>query len=123
MKTGGILERTLTREDFYETFLIMLGSNYPKEKRLTENERKILVEFMKLTDEKFKYNRFGKIAKNVIAEKMNINKPNLERYIQDLRKKGYIEKDADNISSLNKMLHRLLGVGELELNFKFKIND
>lgn len=67
MKTGGILERTLTREDFYETFLIMLGSNYPKEKRLTENERKILVEFMKLTDEKFKYNRFGKIAKNVIA--------------------------------------------------------
>jgi len=123
MKTGGILERTLTREDFYETFLIMLGSNYPKEKRLTENERKILVEFMKLTDEKFKYNRFGKIAKNVIAEKMNINKPNLERYIQDLRKKGYIEKDADNISSLNKMLNRLLGVGELELNFKFKIND
>jgi len=78
---------------------------------------------MKLTDEKFKYNRFGKIAKNVIAEKMNINKPNLERYIQDLRKKGYIEKDADNISSLNKMLNRLLGVGELELNFKFKIND
>jgi len=123
MKTGGILERTLTREDFYETFLIMLGSNYPKEKSLTENERKILVEFMKLTDEKFKYNRFGKIAKNVIAEKMNINKPNLERYIQDLRKKGYIEKDADNISSLNKMLNRLLGVGELELNFKFKIND
>lgn len=54
---------------------------------------------------------------------MNINKPNLERYIQDLRKKGYIEKDADNISSLNKMLNRLLGVGELELNFKFKIND
>jgi len=123
MKTGGILERTLTREDFYETFLIMLGSNYPKEKRLTENERKILVEFMKLTDEKFKYNRFGQIAKNVIAEKMNINKPNLERYIQDLRKKGYIEKDADNISSLNKMLNRLLGVGELELNFKFKIKD
>lgn len=123
MKTGGILERTLKREDFYDTFLIMLGSNYPKDKRLTENERKVITEFMKLTDEKFKYNRFGKIAKNVVAEKLNITKPNLERYIQDLRKKGYIEKDVDNISSLNKMLNRLLEVKELELSFKFKIND
>ena len=52
MKTGGVLERTLNRFDFYETFLIMLGSNYPKEKRLTENERKVLIEFMKLKEEK-----------------------------------------------------------------------
>lgn len=123
MKTGGVLERTLTRIDFYNTFLIMLGSNYPKEKRLTENERKVLIEFMKLTEEKFKYNRFGKIAKDKVVKALNINKPNLERYIQDIRKKGYIEKDVDNISSLNKMLNKLLEVNELELNFKFKIND
>ena len=123
MKTGGVLERTLTREEFYNTFFIMLGSNYPKEKRLTENERKVLIEFMKLTDEKFKYNRFGKIAKNKVLEALNIKLANLERYIKDLKKKGYIQKDQDNISSLNKMLNKILEVSELELNFKFKIND
>lgn len=123
MKTGGVLERTLNRFDFYETFLIMLGSNYPKEKRLTENERKVLIEFMKLKEEKFKYNRFGKIAKDKVVNALNINKPNLERYIQDLRKKGYIQKDADNISALNPMLNKLLEIHELELKFKFKIND
>ena len=123
MKTGGVLERTLNRFDFYETFLIMLGSNYPKEKRLTENERKVLIEFMKLKEEKFKYNRFGKIAKDKVVNALNINKPNLERYIQDLRKKGYIQKDTDNISALNPMLNKLLEINELELKFKFKIND
>lgn len=123
MKTGGVLERSLTRKDFYDTFLIMLGSNYPKERRLTENERKVLIEFMGLTDEKFKYNRFGRIAKDRVIETLKITKPNLERYIKDLKKKGYIEKDSDNINSLNRMINKLLEINELELNFKFKIND
>mgnify|MGYP001331343037 FL=1 len=78
---------------------------------------------LKLKEEKFKYNRFGKIAKDKVVNALNINKPNLERYIQDLRKKGYIQKDADNISALNPMLNKLLELHELELKFKFKIND
>ena len=52
-----------------------------------------------------------------------MNKPNLDRYLQDIRKKGYIEKDSDGIYSLNKMLNKLLEIKELELNFKFKVND
>lgn len=123
MKTGGILERSLSRENFYDTFLIMIGSNYPKEKRLTENERKTLIEFMQLKEEKFKYNRFGKIAKDRVQVSLNITRPNLERYLKDLRAKGYIEKDMDNIHSLNKTLNRLLDINELEINFKFKVND
>jgi len=123
MKTGGLIERQLKREDFYNTFFIMLGANYPKEKRLTDGERKVLVEFMKLTDEKFKYNRFSNVAKNKVCAEIGINKPNLDRYLQDIRKKGYIEKDIDNMHSLNKMLSKLLEVKELELNFKFKVND
>lgn len=123
MKTGGILERSLSRENFYDTFLIMIGSNYPKEKRLTENERKVLIEFMKLKEEKFKYNRFGKIAKDRVQVSLDVTRPNLERYLKDLRSKGYIEKDMDNIHSLNKTLNRLLDINELEINFKFKVND
>lgn len=123
MKTGGLIERNLTREDMFNTFLIMLGANYPKEKRLTDGERKVILEFMKLTEDKFRYNRFSNLAKKRVCATLNMNKPNLDRYLQDIRKKGYIEKDADNIYSLNKMLNKLLEVKELELSFKFKVND
>lgn len=107
----------------FNTFLIMLGANYPKEKRLTDGERKVILEFMKLTEDKFRYNRFSNLAKKRVCATLNMNKPNLDRYLQDIRKKGYIEKDADNIYSLNKMLNKLLEVKELELSFKFKVND
>lgn len=123
MKTGGLIERQLTKEDMFNTFLIMLGANYPKEKRLTDGERKVVLEFMKLTEDKFRYNRFSNLAKKKVCEALGMNKPNLDRYLQDIRKKGYIEKDSDNIYSLNKMLNKLLEVKELELSFKFKVND
>lgn len=123
MKTGGLIERQLTKEDMFNTFLIMLGANYPKEKRLTDGERKVVLEFMKLTEDKFRYNRFSNLAKKKVCEALGMNKPNLDRYLQDIRKKGYVEKDSDNIYSLNKMLNKLLEVKELELNFKFKVND
>lgn len=123
MKTGGLIERQLSREDMFNTFLIMLGANYPKEKRLTDGERKVVLEFMKLTEDKFKYNRFSNPAKHKVCESLNMNKPNLDRYLQDIRKKGYIEKDTDSIYAFNKMLTKLLEVKELELKFKFKVND
>lgn len=123
MKTGGLIERQLSRKDMFNTFLIMLGANYPKEKRLSDGERKVILEFMNLTEDKFKHNRFSFLAKKKVCSELSMNKPNLDRYLLDIRKKGYIEKDSDGIYSLNKMLTKLLEVKELELNFKFKVND
>ena len=70
----------------------MLGANYPKEKGLLMEKEKVLVEFMKLTDEKFKYNRFSNVAKNKVCAEIGINKPNLDRYLQDIRKKDTLKK-------------------------------
>jgi hypothetical protein len=124
-KTGGLIERKLSRKEFYDSFIRLLEANYSEDKQLTNSEREVLVEFMALAHEdlKYKYNILGNIAKTKVAAKLKINKPNLEFRLHGIRKKGYLKKDIDNIESLDDVLNRIVSTNSLEITIQYKIEE
>lgn len=124
-KKGGIIENTVSREDFFHSFILLYESNFPNKKGLSVSERKLLVGFMLLAreDMKYRYNLFGTIAKKKMGERLGLKKSNLEVRLHEIKKKNYVIKDLDGLDSLMGPLTAILDSDELELNFIFKIKD
>lgn len=125
MKTGGLINKVMSRRDFYMAFLVLLGGNYPQYDELTRGERDALSRFMELSweNEKFRYNLFGKAAKELVRKRMDATKTNVDRYISIIRSKGYIVKDADGIDALIQPLQKIIQTDELELRINYKVED
>jgi len=123
MRQKAEINRKLGREEFYTTFITLLGVNYEPKKRLTETEKKIVVQFMLLNEPKFMYNRFSSAARKRVRESLDCSDIYLNTYIDILKKKGYVTYDADNILVLAPSLEKIFKATTLELSFKFEIND
>lgn len=115
----------MTRREFYESFLVLLGDNYPQYEPLTRGEREVMARFMELSREqdKFRYNPFGKSAKERVGQRLDASKTNINRYVSVIRSKGYIVKDLDNIDSLVVPLRQILETNELQLMVNYKVED
>lgn len=120
-----VIERkNIDKKEFYHNFLKLLSTTYPNDKKLTNAEREVLVEFM-LLPERFKYNRFSTDARKRVTTSLGKGantKYIINNYLDILRTKKYLIKDADNIECLHPVLDKIIDLDGLELNFKFVIN-
>lgn len=113
---------------FYLWFIKLLEMSQVKEKTLTTTERDILVEFM-LLPEKYKYDRFSTKARNRVKEIVQTknnhkyHKTWLGTTLSAIAKKGYIYRGEEDSLYLATTLEKILNLKELEINFKFKINE
>ena len=115
------IERTLSDKEFYDIFITMVSLNYPKERRLTPREKEIVIEFMGL-GKKFEHNRFSRQARKIIRDRFGITQLNMNNLLMSIKKKGYLAVDNDDITIFSPMLSNIIGKGELELTFNFKVN-
>lgn len=113
---------------FFLWFIKLLEMSQVKEKTLTTTERNILVEFM-LLPEKYKYDRFSTKARNKVKEIVQTqnnhkyHKTWLGTTLSSITKKGYIYRGVEDSLYLATTLEKILNLQELEINFKFKINE
>jgi len=114
------IERTLNDKEFYDIFITMVSLNYSKEKRLTPREKEIVIEFMSL-GKKFEHNRFSKQARKIVRDKFGITSLNMNNLLMNIKKKGYLTVDEDDITTFSPMLSNIINKTELELSFKFNV--
>lgn len=120
-----VIESKASRREFLNNFLKLLSITYPESKKLRNTEREVLIEFMMLP-ERFKYNRFSTDARKkvtVLLGKEEKTKYIVNNYLDILRSKGYITRDADDIMCLHPLLEKMIDVDVLELKFKFLVED
>lgn len=115
--------------DFFVTFLRLINisfSHLDEDKMMTEAELQCLSYFFLLPYEKFKYQFFSLSAKNrvrksIIEDGWKVSKVNLNNKLYSLRDKGFLYKDEDNITHLNKTifktLERIHREGRVKINF------
>lgn len=113
---------------FYLWFISLLEMSQNKDKKLTGAEKEVLIEFM-LLPERYKYDRFStkgrKRVREIIEERNNhsYHKTWLGTTLSAIAKKGFVYRDQEESLYLNPALEKILGLKELEINFKFKINE
>lgn len=89
-------------EVFLEKLLDFINLLTPDSKKITSLEKKILVLFVLLPEERFKYQRFSTLAKNKVlamAKERNwiLSKINLNNKIYGLIEKGFLRRDEDAV--------------------------
>lgn len=92
----------LNDEEFLEKLLDFINLLTPDEKKITSLEKKVLVLFTLLPEERFKYQRFSTLAKNkvlLMAKERNwiLSKINLNNKIYGLIEKGFLRRDEDSV--------------------------
>lgn len=92
----------LNDEEFLEKLLDFINLLTPDEKKITSLEKKALVLFTLLPEERFKYQRFSTLAKNkvlLMAKERNwiLSKINLNNKIYGLIEKGFLRRDEDSV--------------------------
>lgn len=118
-----VIDRSLNKEELYTTYLSLLSSNYNVNRRLTDTEKYILVQFMLLDEPKFKYNRFSSVARKKIKEKVDYSSTYVNNYLLALKNKGYILYDEDKILTLAPIINNMLEAEKLEINFNFTLKN
>jgi hypothetical protein len=100
--------------------------------KLTKNQIKLLVEFLLLDDQVYKFSRFGANGKREVQKKMkekykkNITTQSLHMFVILLKKKGYVYEDVDKVKFISKELKQILegalkSENPVEFIFKLKI--
>jgi hypothetical protein len=122
------INKKSNKKVFFTWFINLLEMSQSKEKKLTDMQREILIEFMALP-EKYKYDRFSTKARKkvvqIVQEKYNKNYvPTwIGTNITRIKNKGYIVLNEDENLDLAISLERILNVKDIEINFKFEINE
>ena len=111
---------------------VNLGSFYPKylrlvnvilPKPLTNKEIEILTAFMELKGD-IEEDRFGTQARKLVRDRFGFKKhSNLDNYIKYFKNKGIIVSNGTGKLEINKRLDIPRNEKEIELTFKFLINE
>ena len=88
---------------FLKKFFLLLNTMVSPDKELTPAEVDMLIEFLCLTDDKFKYQRFGTAAKHKVIQNAkqnnwNLTSININNKIYSLVKKECLRRDSDGVS-------------------------
>ncbi len=106
-----------TKMEFFGHMLEVLNVLQPeKGKRITQTEKDVLIGFFLLDSQKFRYQRFSRLAKKKVIEiftsmGQKLTKENLNFKLYRLIDKGYLIRDEDNIVELKEYLNDLLYMG------------
>lgn len=89
-------------ETFLEKLLDFINLLTPDEKKMSPLEKKVLILFILLPEERFKYQRFSTLAKNKVlamAKERNwaLSKINLNNKIYGLIENGFLRRDEDKV--------------------------
>lgn len=114
----------LSEKEFLEKFLAMVNFLTEQEKNISPAEIKLLVEFLVLPEEIFKYQRFGSLAKlrvlqSAEAQGWNLTKININNKLYSLIQKGFLRRDEDGVVYVANYLLRALA--EFRKNNKLEI--
>lgn len=119
-----ILQKIVTKEDFYKTYFNILNPVLS----LTGSEINILSEFLKLkntfngfSDNESNKLTFSSTSRQLVCEKLNISKYNLNNYIKGLKKKNMIIDLGNGEYKFNPYLEVNPENG-FEITFKIKID-
>lgn len=117
-----ILQKTISKENFYNTYFSLLNPIF----NLTKLEIDILSEFLKLYKELNGVKDadkmiFSSTSRQLICERLDISKYNLNNYIKSLKKKNMIVDLGDGKYMFNPYLNIDPQDG-FEITFKIKIN-
>lgn len=98
---------------------------------LADTETRVLAEFL-LLEEKFKYNRFSKVAKRKVLERLEekydwkLSPINLNTKIYSLISKDFLARDEDGIIFIKpyliKMVQEIILNGKIEIKVVFECN-
>lgn len=116
----------LSESEFLGKFLNMINLLTPVEKHIAYAESQLLIEFLLLPEEKFKYQRFSNLAKaKVIAackEKgWSLTKINVNNKIYSLIDKGFLRRDDDGVIYVAKYLLSALLSFRANKTFEIKL--
>lgn len=100
--------------------------------KLTEREIEVLAEFLKLREDKYKYNPFHTAAKNKVISDFKergetMSRQSIHNHTAALKKKGIIFTEEDGMLRLNPQIREALEKGftdgKFGLTFIFDIHD
>lgn len=99
----------LSEKEFLSKYLQIVNVLLPEEQQLIPSEIELVIEFAILPEEKFKYQRFGSLAKNRVIEAFKLkdkiySKVNINNKLYSLIDKKFIIRDEDSIMYLPKHL-------------------
>ena len=126
-----------TIEAFYKKFFRLLNAAQPVRKNeLTGAEIELLIEFLRLPDEKFRYQRFSTLAKDrvikqAISRGWDLTKVNINNKLYASIQKGILARDEDGIIHFKKKIRSSLDEAILAskenrpwiMGFKFYFKD
>lgn len=116
-----ILQKTINRDEFYETYFKLLNPIF----NLTNLEINILSEFLKLYQD-FKnieeVNKlvFSSASRQLVSDRLNISKYNLNNYIKSLRQKNMIIDTGNGEYIFNPYL-KVIPEDDFDITFKIKL--
>ena len=116
----------LSESEFLEKFLNMVNMLSSPEKNIATAEAQLLIEFLLLPEEKFKYQRFSSLAKakviqSAASKNWNLTKINVNNKIYSLIDKGFLRRDTDGVIYIAKYILAALASYRANKTFEIKI--
>jgi hypothetical protein len=116
----------LSESEFLEKFLNMVNMLSPPEKSIAQAESQLLIEFLLLPEEKFKYQRFSSLAKAKVIQSAaskgwNLTKINVNNKIYSLIDKGFLRRDEDGVIYITKYILAALASYRNNKSFEIKL--
>lgn len=119
-------------ETFYDIFFQLLNVLQNDSNKLTKKQIKLLIEFLLLDDQVYKFNRFGSLGKKTVQKAMlekynkKVTMQSLHMFVILLKKRNIIYEDTDRVKYINKSLKATLdsalkSENAVEFLFKLKI--
>ena len=96
------------------------------EKNIATAEAQLLIEFLLLPEEKFKYQRFSSLAKTKViqsaaSKNWNLTKINVKNKRYSLIDKGFLRRDTDGVIYIAKYILAALASYRANKTFEIKI--
>lgn len=116
----------LSESEFLEKFLNMVNVLSTPEKNIAHAECQLLIEFLLLPEEKFKYQRFSSLAKAKVIQSAaskgwNLTKINVNNKIYSLIDKGFLRRDEDGVIYITKYILAALASYRTNKTFEIKL--
>lgn len=113
----------LDEKKFLQIYLEMMNTMLPQEKRLVPSEIELMIEFAVLP-EKFKYQRFGSLAKDKVIEaakekRKKLTKLNINNKLYALLDKEFLWRDVDKVIYMPK--HFMFALEEFRKDKNFNV--
>lgn len=116
----------LTEEEFLIKFFSITNALSSPSSRVTDSEIAMLVEFILLPEEKFRYQRFSTLAKSKVmtaanSKGWNLSKVNINNKIYNLIDKGYLKRDEDGVVYVSKSVLSAIASFKVKDSFEIKL--